>query len=805
MEKNKINCKNDEIIINSRNILESGGDYMNSNIELNWNELNHSYQPSDFSFTTTDEVEAAYEMLGQEDAIEAIRRGLRIKSKGYNIYICETNNRRMDQFVMNEVQKIALTEAAPMAIGYMYNFQNPEEPLLMQLKTEDAKMLKDDLEELSAFIINDIPSLLETEEVRSKQELLIQEFEGIKEKYFLQIEKEAEKYQVIAKKSMEGIHFAPLDDKGKMISKKELLTLPSEEQNEWMEKITLVQNYADDRMVQLMKEEKLYLQLYDEVQQEVVLREVGAIIKQLKERYESYDLLQRYLNDIAQDILENLEIIAQSDEGYLEAQSEMTSLLIEQGREKVAKNYGFNLITLPEQEGAPIVMDYDYPQLNLMGKVLVDLENNMVSSHYKLIRPGLLHYANGGYLILHMQELLEKSNGWQNLKRVLRIGQIRIESSEESGFSLLRPLKPEPLQANVKVILIGSQPFYEALCHYDEDFNEFFKIKVTVKEEIECDRARVEQLAKVIKAISEEEGILPLSTEGLLTLVHLGNRKADHPQRIPGSIDCFMDILREAQLDAEGQIKAKDILLGITKRKQYESYLQERLDESINDATYLLDTRGQRIGQVNGLAVYSIGDYTFGKPVRITATTYRGKQGIVDIENEAKLSGSIHTKGIHIITGFLGNQFAQEFPLSLSCNICFEQSYGPIDGDSASSAELYAILSSLSERPINQNIAVTGSINQFGEIQPIGGVNEKIEGFFKVCEKRGLMGDEGVMIPRQNVKELMLEPRIIEAVKNNRFHIYAISNIWEGVEIMMNTKKEKVMAEAKEKLRKYTL
>ena len=235
--------------------------------------------------------------------------------------------------------------------------------------------------------------------------------------------------------------------------------------------------------------------------------------------------------------------------------------------------------------------------------------------------------------------------------------------------------------------------------------------------------------------------------------------------------------------------------------QKYESYLQERLDESINDDTYLLDTRGERIGQVNGLAVYNTGELTFGRPIRITATTYRGKQGIVDIENEAKLSGSIHTKGIHIITGFLGNQFAQEFPLSLSCNICIEQSYGPIDGDSASSAELYAILSSLSEKPIKQNIAVTGSVNQFGEIQPIGGVNQKIEGFFKVCEQRGLSGDEGVMIPRQNTKELLLSPEVIGAVKKGQFHIYAITNIWEGVEIIMNTKKEEVIFKVKEKLK----
>jgi len=778
---------------------------MNSNKELNWDDLNHSYQPSDFSFTNTDEVESAYEMLGQEDAIEAIRRGLRIKSNGYNIYICEANNRRIDQVIMDEVKQLALTEPTPMAIGYIYNFHNPEEPLLVQLKAKDAKMLEEDLEELSVFIINDIPSLLETEEVRSKQDTIIEEFECIKERYFLEIEEEAQKHHIFSKRNSEGIHFAPLDKKGKIISKKDFLLLPLAEQNELTDKIILVQAHADEVMERLVKQEKLYLELFDEVQQEVALKEIGAVIKKLMERYEQYPRIQDYLNSIAQDILEHLQIIVQSEGSQFEVKKEIASLLMNQGRSRIAKNYRFNLVNLPDEEGAPVINDYDYPQLSLGGKILLDTENNMIFSDYTLIRPGLFHYANGGYLILHMQELLEKANGWQILKRILRTRTIRIEGNEELGLSLVQPVKPEGIKAQLKVILIGSQQFYEILSSYDEDFNELFKIRVNIKEEIGCDRGRIEQLARVIKGISKEENILPVSTEGLLTLVTLGNRQTDHPKRIPGNIDRMIDLLREAQIYAEGQIEAKDIKAGIKERQIYESYLQERLDESINDATYLLDTRGERIGQVNGLAVYNIGDLTFGRPIRITATTYRGKQGIVDIENEAKLSGAIHTKGIHIITGFLGNQFAQEFPLSLSCNICFEQSYGPIDGDSASSAELYAILSSLSERPIKQNIAVTGSVNQFGEIQPIGSVNQKIEGFFKVCEQRGLCGDEGVMIPKQNTKELLLAPEIIEAVKKSQFHIYAITNIWEGVEIIMGAKKDEVVSEVQEKLRKYNI
>lgn len=776
---------------------------MNSNKELNWDELNHSYQPSDFSFRTTDEVEITQEMFGQEDALDAIRRGLRIRSKGYNIYICETGNKRIDELVVNEIKKIAVTEKTPMAIGYVYNFHHPEEPLLIEMKSKDAVAFKQELEELTAFIKNDIPILINSEEVLNKQDAIVEEFEALKEKYYLEIEEKANELHVLPKRTEEGIQFAPLNKKGDSLGKKEFLELPQEEQNEIMERVLLVQEYADEVMEKLEKQETKYSELFEEVQQEAALREVGAIIKKIIEKYSSYDTVKAYINDIAEDLLEHIELIARNQGAGTESKKDMTALLIEQGIDKITDHYAFNLMITPEIEGAPIICDNDYPQLGLNGRLLLDADGNTVTCEYTHIRPGLLHYANGGYLILHMQELAEKTNGWQTLKYTLRNQRIRIESNEELGISLARAIRPQPIYADMKVILIGNSQFYDILDENDDEFKRLFKIKVDFKEEIKCDKEHIVRLAGVIKYLSQKEGILPVSTEGLLKLIRIGNRKADDPQKIPSDIEAMMDILRESQIYAKNIIEVKDIETCLEHRERYEKYLQERLDESINDSSYLLDTQGERVGQVNGLAVYSVGDLNFGRPIRITATTYKGKQGIVDIENEAKLSGSIHTKGIHIISGFLGNQFAQDSPLSLSCNICFEQSYLPIDGDSASSAELYAILSSLSQYPIRQYIAVTGSVNQFGEIQPIGGVNEKIEGFFKVCEKRGLTGKEGVVIPKQNARELLLQPEVIEAIKNKQFHIYAIGDIWEGAEIMMNTSKKDIILKVKERLKKY--
>lgn len=777
---------------------------MNSNKELSWNELNHSYQPSDFSFRTTNEVKVINELLGQEDAIEAIRRGLRINSKGYNLYICDANSRAIDQIIKREVLKKAATQATPMAVGYVYNFQCPEEPLLIQCKLEDAISLKEDLEQLQAFIQNDIPILLETEEVEKKQEEIFEAFELLKEKCFLQIEEKAAAYHLSLQEHKESIQFTFLDEKDEIIGKKDFLLLPLEKQNELMEKVIKVQEYADDLMEMLEKQEATYIERYNEVAQEMVLKEIGGIMKQLMTRYDDYIEIKAYFNDMVEDILNHLELIARTQSEQTEAQKNLAILFPKESIEKVIKNYGFNLMVTPHDKGAPVVDDYDDPQMSLNGKFLLDTEDNMVSSDYRHIRPGLFHYANGGYLILHMEDLLEKPNGWSMLKRMLRFENIRIDGNEELGLVLAQAIKPQPIHADIKVILVGSSAVYEVLSNYDETFKSLFKVKVAFKDEVSCDKTEIEKLAGIIKDVCQKEELLPVSISGLLKLVEVTSRQTDHPKRIPADTEAIIDIIREAQWHAQNQIEAEHIEACLIERNKYENYLQERLDESIKEATYLLDTKGSRVGQVNGLAVYSIGDLTFGRPIRITATTYRGKQGIVDIDNEAKLSGAIHTKGVHIISGFLGHQFAQDFPLSLSCNICFEQSYVPIDGDSASSTELYAILSSLSEQPIMQNLAVTGSVNQFGEIQPIGGVNEKIEGFYKVCQQKGLFGNEGVIIPKQNTKDLALTPEIIEAVKKQKFHIYAIGNIWEGVEIIMNQKKEQVIFKVKEKLQKYS-
>lgn len=775
---------------------------MNSQNELNWTELNRSYQPSDISFRTTNEVESIYELFHQEDAIEAIKQGLQIDSPGYNLYICGVTNKEMENAILKEVKKVAQEKPSSMAVGYIHNFNLPEEPIVISLTSTDAIQLKEDLEEFRAFIMNDIPLLVNQEEIYKKREALIKEFEKLSEKYFLDLAEQAERKNIQLKKTEEGIRFAPLNKKGENLSKEAFLKLSLEEQDKIMSNISILQEDMNEIIVLLERKENEYTQMYKEVGQEVILREIGKNIKKLQEYYSAYPKLFSYFNSIAEELLDCLDLLTsfaeKDDELELKVQE-----AIEQEITHTVKKYDINLLSVPERDWAPVVNDFEDRRKELVGNILLEIENNAMQSSFLNIRPGLLNDANGGYLIVHMDELIAKSKGWQQLKYVLRTGKMYIEGNEEIGITLSRTLKPQPIDINLKVILIGNEAVYDILKNYDEEFAKLFKTKVVFDEELNMNQYGMEKIAGTIRALSEREEIKPLTSEGLLRLLSYGYRKKEHPNKISSDFDWIMDILREAQQYADTIIDEVHIEKCLIAREKYVRGLKDKLDESLQDGTYLIDTKGAKVGQINGLAVYTIEDFSFGRPIRITATTYRGKLGIVDIENEAKLSGSIHTKGIHIITGFLGNEFAQDMPLSLNCNICFEQNYVGVDGDSASSAELYAILSSLAEIPIRQNIAVTGSVNQFGEIQPVGGINEKIEGFFRVCQKRGLSGEEAVMIPRKNMKELILEEEVIEAVKSHKFHIYAITDIWEGIEMMTGEQKEVIKRRIQEKLTRF--
>lgn len=754
-------------------------------MELMWDELNHSFEPSDFSFRSTEDVQEDSALIDQNDVLEAIKRGLKLTYKGYNVFVGTAYNNQIEQRIVAEIQKIAETKPKPLAVGYIYNFKNKTSPIAIEMPSDDAQEFKQNLSELRAFILTDIPILLNQKEIKVKQEEIIKKLDELTNVSTANLLENAKSHHIGIEKKLNGIYFIPLNEYDEALTPEEFELLDKEEQNEYQQNIEMIQEQASDLLKMLEHKEKEYEQMYNEVGQELILREFGKIMKQLNEKYQDYPVLEDYFDGIAEEIVDNLDILS----GILENQEEIENnahlaILLHQVEQMVEK-YDVNFITMPKEDHAPVINSEKENQTPLVAHMLLNIENNTVNTDFMHIRPGLLNKANGGYLILHVDELIEKKVYWEQLKSVLKSNQMLIDGDEQIGIAFMQNITPAPLSINTKVILLGTRTSYELLKNYDRDFAKLFKTRVFFDEIIKVDKKQIEKMAGIIHALSKEEDLKPTTTEALLKIIEYGNRKVGHSNKLINDMDWIMDILREAQIDAKEQIEASDVAQVLERQEAYQTKLKEELDESLDDGTYLIDTKGAKIGQINGLAVYTLDEFNIGRPIRITATTYKGRQGIMDIEHASKLGGAIHTKGVHIITGFLGNQFAQDQPLSLNCNLCFEQSYTGVDGDSASSAELYAILSSLSDVPLRQDIAVTGSINQFGEIQPVGGINEKIESFYHLCNKRGLTGNEGVLIPKRNTKDLLLEPSLIEAVKNQKFHLYAINDIWDGVSILL--------------------
>lgn len=770
-------------------------------MELKWYELNHSYKPSDFSFSSTKDVQNNGALLDQNEALEAIKRGLKLTHKGYNLFVCTAYNNQIEQAIIKEIEQVAKDKPKPVATGYLYNFADPSSPVAIEMPSDIAHEFKRDLSELRAFILTDIPILLDQKEIKTKQQDILAKLEQLTEISIASLTQQAKSYHIGIEKNAQGIYFIPLNEKDEFLTQEEFEQLAVEEQEDIMKDVKWMQNEASEVMKMLEEKEREYEQLYNEVGQEIILRELGKVMKQLNYRYQDYPILETYFNGIAEEIIENLELLANIFKSQNEVQETAQMVLLMKQVEQMVEKYDVNFLILPEEDHAPVIDHEKESQMPLTAQMLLNIEENTVCTNFMQIRPGLLNKANGGYLILHVDDFLEKKNYWKQLKTVLKTNQMMIEGNEQMGIAITHHMTPQPLPIQVKVIVFGTRETYEILKNYDVDFSKIFKVSAFFDETIKVNKEQIEKIAGIIHQLSDEEGIRPVSIDALLRIIKYGQRQLGHSHKIVNDFDWIMDILRETE--AKDQIEINDVEDVLKRRESYQRKIKEELDESLVDGTYLIDTKGAKVGQINGLAVYVLDQFSVGRPVRITATTYKGRQGIMDIEHASKLGGSIHTKGVHIITGFLGNQFAQDQPLSLNCNLCFEQSYSGVDGDSASSAELYAILSSLSDVPVRQDIAVTGSVNQFGEIQPVGGINEKVEGFFNLCNKRGLTGHEGVMIPERNMKDLLLEPTVIEAVKDQKFHLYAINNIWDGVEILLGETKQIIKEKIMKKLERF--
>ena len=755
--------------------------------ELSYKDLKMTCNTDIFNFETTEELESISSGIGQDRGIKALEFGLQVNVKGYNLYLEGPSGVGKTMYTKNYLDKIAAKQKPPHDWCYIYNFDNPNEPIAVDLPAGQGKEFKEAMEGFIKEIKKDIKKTFNNDDFEKEKALIKQEFETKRSALLEQLNKEASKYDFQVKTAQNGIYMMPIVD-GKAIEEEEFDKLDEHIKKQYEEKSVIVQEQIMNVIGQIKEIERQSDKKISEWQSNIALLTVNVHINYLKTKYKRYKKINQFLTNIKQDILKNIPAFLDNDENKnQQAQSPQNPMTKKQDP---CLNYRVNLfVDNSNREGVPVIMDSNYSFNNIFGTIEYENYYGSLKTDHTMLKPGLLQQANGGYIIFQAKDLLANPACYENLKKALRVKKVGIENAAEQRSSMaLVSLKPEPIPLDLKVLLIGSDSIYQTLLAMDSDFRKLFKIKVEFEETAEINKENANKLAQIIHGFCEAEELPHLDKTAMARLVEYASKLAGSHNKISTRFNDLIQVVGEAatwaKISKSKIVTAKFIDKALEQRVERVKKYDERYLEMIKENTLLINTSGFEVGQLNGLTVLTIGDYSFGKPAKITVNTYTGKSGIVNIEREIDISGPSHSKGVYILSGYLGEMFAQDIPLCLTASICFEQLYNGVDGDSASSTELYGLLSSLSGIPINQSIAVTGSVNQKGEIQPIGGVNEKIEGFFQICKMRGLDGSHGVMIPIQNVDNLQLSDEIIEAVKNKKFHIYSVSTIEEGIEVL---------------------
>ena len=755
--------------------------------ELNYKDLKMVCDPEMFHFETTAELEPINDGIGQERGIKALEFGVNVDVKGNNIYIEGPSGVGKTMYAKNYLDKIAPKKKTPNDWCYIYNFQNPNEPIAVSLPAGQGKEFKDSMDGFIKEVKKDIKKTFNADDFEKEKALIKKEYEEKREIVMSKLNESSLKQGFQVKSAQNGIYMMPVID-GKICQEEEFAKLEENIKQEYEAKSVIVQQQIMDAISEIKQIERQSDKKVSEWQSNVALLTVNAHINYIKSKYKRNKKINQFLNDVKQDVLKNVSYFLEEDQQQNNQQPQQGP---QQRKIDPCLNYRVNLfIDNSNMEGCPVIMDSNYSYHNLFGKLEYENYYGSLKTDFTMLKPGLLHKANGGYIIFQAKDLLANGICYEELKRALRVKELSIDNTatEQRTSMAMISLKPEPIPLDLKVILIGNANIYHTLLSMDSDFSKLFKIKVEFEETAPINEANVNKLARFVHTFCEQEELPHLDKLAMARVVEYASRLAGDNEKLSTRFSDLAQIIGEAGTWAKLS-KSKIITEDFIKKALYERVerikkYDEKYVEMIKENTLLINTKGQSVGEINGLTVMTIGDYTFGKPAKITVNTYTGKTGVVNIEREVELSGSTHTKGVYILSGYLGELFAQDIQLCLTASICFEQLYNGVDGDSASSTELYGLLSSLSEIPINQSIAVTGSVNQKGQIQPIGGVNEKIEGFFQICKMRGLDGTHGVMIPVQNVNNLQLSDEVVEAVKNKEFHIYAISSIDEGIEVL---------------------
>ena len=752
---------------------------------LNIDKLYKRCDCSKFGFKTTLELEDLDEIIGQARALKAISFGVGIKHEGYNLFVMGTPGSGRHTIVEEFIKNEAANQPIPNDWCYINNFDDSRKPISIELPPNWGSKLKKDMEELVEVLKSTIPATFESEECISKKQAINDKLKQKQEEAFEDIKERAKKDSVAIKYTTTGVTLAPMKD-GKILTPGEYQSLSDKNKNEIQDKINAYKEEIDGTSQQVVLWSRQAQEEIKELERKMTKKSVSHMIDELKQKYKKFPKVIHYFNNVENDVVEYAQDFLPPRENspiiFLES-------VLPQGLSTFSR-YNVNvLVTHEDDKGVPIIYEDNPTYSNLFGHIDHVSQMGTLVTDFNLIKPGALHKANGGYLIMNARKLFFQPYIWEGLKRMLQSQEIRIETLAEAlSYASTVSLEPETIKLDVKVVLIGERILYYLLYNYDSEFKELFKINADFEEEMPRSEENTLLYAQMIAMLAKKNSLLPIERDAVGRVIEYSSRIVGDAYKLSTHLKSINDLLFEADFIAKERessiINKDDINKAAKERINRSDRIKDMIYEEIQRGTILIETDGAVEGQVNGVSIIDLGNFSFGQPIKITALTRIGKGEVVDIEKEVNLGGPIHSKGVMILSSYLASKYAKEFSLSLSATLVFEQSYTQIEGDSASLAELYALISSLSKVPIKQSFAVTGSLNQNGHIQAVGGINEKIEGFFDVCQLKKENHKHGIVIPASNVKHLMLKEEVIEAVKNGEFEIYAISDVDEGIEIL---------------------
>ena len=756
---------------------------MSKKYELKAADLRCICDPKVFKFKNTSEIKPLAGVIGQKRAVQAIEFGLNMKSSGYNIFVTGVEGTGKSTIVRDLVSKHARSLPKPDEWCLVNNFKDHFRPKAIAVPSGRAARFARKMSKFVEDLKRELPKAFEGEGYLKRLSGIKSRFSDRHSRLFQKIDRFAAKNNLQIIKSEEEIETIPLID-GTPLTPEDFNKLPGDDRAAIETNIRRVQEQIELAAVEIDKlNQALHIDV-EKLMDEVTLAIVQSRLAKIRSEFKDSSSILEHLDEIEQDIVENVQYFIQPEEGDAKE-----SGIFKLPPDTNLNRYQVNALTDSEPtRGAPVIFETNPTYHNVMGRIEKRAYMGTVTTNFTMVKAGSLLNANGGFLIMDIESLMMHPYVWEALKRALRDKFLQIEDiAEETGFGTVS-LRPAPIPLEVKVVLLGSYDDFEVLQNYDHRFNKIFKVRADFDYEVERTPGTVQQYARFIARVCKEENLLPFTPKGVATIVEYGEKYVSDKNKLSIRFGPLLGVLKESDYWARKNkarlITDKYVVKAFSEYRFRYNLYEAKTHESYLDNTIMIDVDGEVVGQVNALAVYQIGSFSFGRPARITAETFMGKDGVINVERESNLSGSTHDKGVLILSGYMGRTFAQNYPLNLSISITFEQSYGGIDGDSASSTELYAIISSLSGIPIRQEIAVTGSVNQKGQIQAIGGVNHKIEGFFEVCTANGLTGRQGVMIPRANVKNLMLRKEVVDAVKKHKFHVYQVSTVEEGIEIL---------------------